>query len=214
MSGYGLKRASRAVAAEVVTRALQSDDSEAYFALRQRIIDLNEHRNFADSYERELQLKTPEERRAWCEETREHCIIGSFVNGELVGAMMITMQWPQLPQVCEWEATWVDPRYRGTGVAKASYEEVWNWTMAQGYKYAAVFIRDDNGRSRHIRQEQGFMRLATIHGERWADGSVANSELFIRDLHAQRQPGVDDPAVQAVRRVMLIGKPERQLSFA
>jgi RimJ/RimL family protein N-acetyltransferase len=163
-------------------RPLTADDSKAYRALRSRILELGEGRYFNTSYTRESQLLTKEQWREWCTETKEHCIIGLFIGKELVGVMMVTMLGPSEDLTAEWEATWLEPKYRGWGLARPAYEQVEQWTKEHGYKHAVVFIRDDNTRSRAIREKQGFSYVKTIHNEIWADGSRASEHVFVKKL--------------------------------
>ena len=83
----------------------------------------------------------------------------------------------------EWEAVWLDPRYRRLGIARRAYEKAQEWTEAHGYNRVVSFIRADNLRMRHIREGQGARLVATKHDEVWADGSVADVHTFLRDLH-------------------------------
>jgi L-amino acid N-acyltransferase YncA len=178
-------------------RPLTGDDSHAYRALRQRILDTGDGRYFSDSYEREAKLTTEQLWRDWCSEKREHCIMGTFANKALVGVMMITQQGNTQSPVVEWEATWLHPDFRMGGVAKMAYQRVHDWTRQQGYTFAAAFIREDNWRSQEIRTRQGFQRVYTIPNERWADGSVASTHAYVLDLRtppdhaAQRQATID-----------------------
>lgn len=67
-------------------------------------------------------LLTDQQWREWCTESRKHCITGTFVDAQLAGVMANTQQWPALPHVVEWEATWLAPEYRGFGIAQQAYE--------------------------------------------------------------------------------------------
>jgi GNAT superfamily N-acetyltransferase len=168
--------------ANLVIRPLTADDSRAYRAIRQKILDIGDGKYFSDSYTREKQLLTEQEWRDWCTETREHCIIGIFTGEELVGVMMITMQGAAGSRIAEWEATWLDPRYRKYGIAKLAYEKVHQWTLDNGYQYAVVFIRDENIRSRDIRLKQGFVYMYTKPDEVWADGSIGRAHCYVLAL--------------------------------
>jgi RimJ/RimL family protein N-acetyltransferase len=165
-------------------RPLTADDSPAYFALRQRILDVGDGHYFSDSYTRERQLTTEELRRDWCTAKREHCIMGTLTDKKLVGFTMITQQGPAHSPLVEVEATWLEPDLRGTGLAKVAFGAVRKWIEAQGYKYVVGFIRDDNGPSLRFRTKQGFTYAYTIHDEVWADGSVGNTHAHLLDLHA------------------------------
>ncbi len=184
MSGASTASDAQPAPLQFEIRPLTGDDSNAYRALRQRILDIGDGRYFSDSYEREGNLGTEQLWRDWCTEKREHCIIGTFVDKSLVGVMMATQQGGQASPVVEWEATWLDPLYRHGKIAKAAYEKVNQWTLDQGYTYAAVFIRADNQRSQDIRGKQGFVYAYTISDERWADGSVGDTRAFVLDLRA------------------------------
>ncbi|MDX2028382.1 MAG: GNAT family N-acetyltransferase [Alphaproteobacteria bacterium] len=171
--------------ARPVIRPLTADDSVAYRDLRTKILAIGDGKYFSDSYEREKQFTTEHQWRDWCTETREHCIIGIFDELNLIGVMMITMQGLPGSVVAEWEATWLDPRYRGCGIAKPAYEKVQQWSRDNGYEYAVVYIRDDNQRSREIREKQGFTYVRTKHEETWADGSKGDAHFFVLDLLAK-----------------------------
>jgi len=171
---------------ELSVRPLNPDDSVAYRRLRQQILALGDGCYFSDSYLREKQLSNEREWREWCTERRGHCIFGTFLGFRLVGVMMITRYsgFKDLEgDVTEWEATWLHPNYRNRGVARRSYLRVHQWTIAQGYHFAAVFIRADNLRSQEIRKRQGFNYVTTKRDEIWADGSVADVHTYILDLH-------------------------------
>jgi L-amino acid N-acyltransferase YncA len=172
--------------ARFVTRLLTGTeaDTAAYRALRNKIRNSAGVRNFADSYTREDALNE-QLWREWCAAKREHCIVGTFdkrQENRLISIMMITAQGASDSLVAEWEATWVEPDYRGTGVAGHTYKEVFRQTKEDGYQHAVVFIRDDNNHSRKIREGQGFTKIAT-HDVEWADGTVGPSDLFILDLY-------------------------------
>ena len=173
----------------VVARPLKADDSDAYFALRDTILEIGDGKYFSDSYTRERELISGQQRRSWCAEAPDHCIIGTFIDEELVGVMMITRQGPPGSPIVEWEATWLDPEFRGHGLAKPAYEAVAQWTKDHGYKYAVVYIRDENERSQEIRQKQNFIYLYTKEPETWADGSDGVAHCGILDLHSTDHRG-------------------------
>jgi RimJ/RimL family protein N-acetyltransferase len=166
-------------------RTLTANDSKAYRILRQHILDIGDGYFFADSFLREKLLHTEVLWREWCTERDNHCIFGIFAADELVGVMMITQFSPLGERTVEWEATWLDPRYRGCGMAKPAYQRVHKWSVDHGYDCAVVFIRADNTRSQDIRKKQGFRYFYTKHDEVWADGSVADTLAFTLDLRPQ-----------------------------
>jgi GNAT superfamily N-acetyltransferase len=184
MNDMSMASAAQSASVQVEIRPLTGDDSHAYRALRQKILDIGDGRYFSDSYEREQKLTTEQLWRDWCTEKREHCIIGTFANNTLAGIMMVTQQGDRSSAVVEWEATWLDPHYRNGGIAKAAYEKVYQWTIDQGYTFAAAFIRADNQRSQDIRKKQGFAYAYTLQDEKWADGSIGDTHAFILDLRA------------------------------
>ncbi|MGE0108984.1 MAG: GNAT family N-acetyltransferase [Bdellovibrionales bacterium] len=163
------------------TRPLTQIDSGIYRALRERILKTPDARFFSDSYEREAQL-TEEEWGSWCEETPRHCILGTFDGDDLIGIIMITRQGDEVSPVVEWEAAWLDPKYRKTGVGKSFYEHARQWTKDHGYKYVVGFIRATYTPALDICNDLGFVYLYTIPDEVWADGSVASTHAFILDL--------------------------------
>jgi GNAT superfamily N-acetyltransferase len=184
-------------------RPLSGQDADAYRGLRQKILDLGDGRFFSDSYERERQLVTPERWQAWCTEKREHCIIGTFADNALVGAMMITQQGPGGSPVVEWEGTWLDPAYRRHKIGKAAYEQVLQWSRDHEYDYAVVFIRADNQRSQDIRREQGFAYAYTIPEETWADGSIAATHAFAMGLRAETAAGRRQIAIDRLEDILV-----------
>lgn len=159
-------------------RPLQATDCLAYRVLRQRILNLGDGKYFSDSYQREQQLTSEYLWKDWCTEKHEHCIFGTFIDQTLIGVMMITQFGAIDSPIVEWEATWLDPSYREYGVARAAYEKVHQWTMAQNYKFVVVFIRTDNHRSQEIRKKQGFTYIGTKKNETWADGSIADMHAY------------------------------------
>lgn len=179
-----LLTARRDIMGELLVRPLTAADAQAYRELRKHILAIGDGRYFSDSYTREAAL-TEEGWRQWCSETKDHCIIGTFLpDNQLIGIMMITMLGHTGSPIVEWEATWLDPRYRKGGIAKQAYEKVYQWTKQQGYEFAVVFIRSDNERSKEIRLKQGFTYMHTKKNEVWADGSVADTDSYMLDLCA------------------------------
>ena len=185
-------------------RLLRGDgpDTAAYRALRNKIRHSEGARNFADSYTREDALNESLWRE-WCAAKREHCVVGTFDKrnaNKLASIMMITAQGPADSLVAEWEATWVEPEYRGSGVARRAYDEVHRVSKELGYQHAVVFVRDDNLHSRTIREAQGFTYVGTKKNEHWADGSVADTNLYILDLYPNC-PADENPHQRAIRRL-------------
>lgn len=119
----------------VVIRPLTAADSPAYRDLRQKILNTKDALYFSNSYTREQQL-TENQWLEWCTETPEHCILGTFANTELIGILMITRQGGSDSPIVEWEAAWLEPRYRGIGIGKLAYEKARQWSRDQGYARA------------------------------------------------------------------------------
>jgi GNAT superfamily N-acetyltransferase len=156
----------------------------AYRALRQKILSTEDAKYFSDSYEREARLTEGQWLR-WCTEEPGHCVLGTFVVGELVGIIMITQQGGQESPVVEWEAAWLDPRYRGTGVGWLAYQQAQSWSRKHNYQYVVGFIRAAYTPALDICQNLGFVHVYTISRERWADESVADTHAFLLDLRDQ-----------------------------
>jgi RimJ/RimL family protein N-acetyltransferase len=167
---------------QVYIRPLTGDDSIAYRTLRQRILDLGDGRCFSDSYVREKQLKTEYAWHQWCTETQDHCIFGTFDADELIGVMMVTRYEGFGDRTVEWEAVWLDPRYRRLGIAKQAYQRAQEWSERNGYHRVVGFIRADNARAREIFERLGGRYICTKHDEVWADGSIASFHTFLLDL--------------------------------
>jgi RimJ/RimL family protein N-acetyltransferase len=171
----------------VVIRPLTAADSEAYRRLRQRILDIGEGRFFSSSYTREQQFTSEDQWHERCAETPVRCTIGIFVEGDLVGIMGILPYGDPRHLTAEWEATWIDPKYRKSGIARPAYEKVREWSHEHGYRYAIIDIRADNTRSREIREKQGAMYLYTQRDVTWADGSTADAHFFMLNLAPEAQ---------------------------
>jgi len=171
----------------VVIRPLTAADSGAYRRIRQRVLDIGEGRFFSSSYTREQQFTSEDQWRERCAETPVRCTIGIFVEDELVGIMGILPYGDPGHLITEWEATWVDPKYRKSGVVRPAYEKVREWSYDHGYRYAILDIRADNMRSREIREKQGAMYLYTQRDVTWADGSMADAHFFMLNLSPEAQ---------------------------
>lgn len=165
-------------------RPLTPNDGRSYRALRQKIMDSGEGKYFGYSFIRERQF-TDSELLDWLTETPKHCIFGTFVHGDLVGIMGIVACKIDL-HVVEWDDTWIDPKYRGFGIAKRAYEEVHKWTKAHGYDFAVVIIRENNHRCIEIREHQGFSYVGIKPNDLWADGSRAASKSFFLNLNEEK----------------------------
>jgi GNAT superfamily N-acetyltransferase len=169
------------LAARLTTRPLTSADAPTYRALRRHVLAIGDGRFFADSYTREAALDKTQWRE-WCAEKQGHCIIGTFDRRALIGVVMITQYGPAADRTVEWEAAWLDPRYRRQGVTQRVYQQVEQWTKDHGYRFVRVFIRDDNTRWQDIRLRQGFACTHTTPDIRWADGTLAAAKAYARDL--------------------------------
>jgi RimJ/RimL family protein N-acetyltransferase len=163
-------------------RPLTADDTSAYRALRQKVLAVGDGRFFSDSYMREAQLNE-KQWQEWCTETTEHCIFGTFHKNCMIGVMMITQHGEPKNHMVEWEAIWLDPRYRRQGIAKLAYEQIRRWTLGQGYEHVALYIRADNLRSQQIHRKQGAHYLHTKYDEVWADGSIEDTRCFWLNLY-------------------------------
>jgi RimJ/RimL family protein N-acetyltransferase len=164
-------------------RILTAADAPAYRALRQRIRNSPDARFFADSFTREAAL-TESQWLEWCSETPEHCIVGTFDGGELVGIVMVTRYGDAEDSSVEWEAAWLAPCYRFHGIAAHAYQRVELWTAAHGYQHALVFIREDNFRWLAIREKHGFRHAGKLRNVQWADGTTADAYALELNLHA------------------------------
>jgi RimJ/RimL family protein N-acetyltransferase len=166
----------------VVIRPLTAEDSQAYRRLRQHILELGDGRVFSSSYTREQQLTSEQQWREWCTETPTRCTIGSFVDGALVGITCILVCGDPTNLTVEWYATWMDPEYRRSGIAKQAREAVRAWSHDHGYRYAITDIRADNTLFREVREKEGAMYLFTQRDVTWADGSTADTNFFMLNL--------------------------------
>jgi RimJ/RimL family protein N-acetyltransferase len=189
-------------------RLLTADDWRIYRDLRQRILDLGDGRFFSDSYMREKQLADETAWREWCTERPDHCICGIFDAATLIGVMMVTQYETLGDDVVEWEAIWLDPRYRRRGIARKAYEYIQQWTEAQGYRRVVSFIRTDNERARTIRVKQGARLISTKHDEVWADGSIGDVHTFILDLPRAKRRTRKRQALQRLEQIKLLNDGE------
>jgi GNAT superfamily N-acetyltransferase len=185
----------------LVIRPLTATDSIAYRALRQNILKTSEARYFSDSYDRERQL-TESEWLAWCTETPEHCILGTFAGTELVGVIMVTRQGGSISPVVEWEAVWIDPCYRGMGLGRSAYEHARQWSRSQGYQFVVTFIRADNMSGLGICRNQGFISAYSIEDELWADGSIADTRAYLLNLRVPPSAYSSKPNFDCVQEAL------------
>jgi RimJ/RimL family protein N-acetyltransferase len=163
---------------DISIRPLTAADVAAYRALRQRVLDLGDGKYFSDSYTREATLDEPGWRE-WCTEKPDHCIMGTFDRDRLIGVMMITQHGEPAANTVEWEAIWLEPDYRGKKIASLAYREVWHWSTRHDYDTVALFIRADNQHSIDIHRALGAVYQYTKDKpEIWADGSIANVEVY------------------------------------
>jgi len=165
-----------------VIRPLTADDTEAYRALRRRILEVGDGRYHSASYRRDKTFETEEKMRAWCTETHEHCVMGTFYDGELVGIMTAVAEGPKENLLASWDSVWLDARFRKLGIAKHAYQKLEEWTKKNGYRYVETFVRADNHRVLGIRKKRGSLHIYTKRKEVWADGSVEDAHFFITHL--------------------------------
>lgn len=196
----------------LVVRPLTADDSAAYRALRKKIAEVGDGRYFSGSYRRDKQFKTETQWREWCTKTADHCVVGTFIDGELVGLMTALAQEPKGNHVAEWDSVWLDPRFRRHGIAKLAYEQREEWTRTNGYKYAEVFIRDDNERSLEIRAKRGAVYTRTKRNEVWADGSIADAHFFMCPLSPADEIELHDRVMKNMEEALAALKDEDQTS--
>jgi RimJ/RimL family protein N-acetyltransferase len=174
----------------VVIRPLTAADGEAYRRLRQHILDSGDGKFFSSSYTREQQFTSEDHWRKWCTETPVRCTIGVFVDAELVGVSGIVPSGDPENLITEWQATWLDPKYRKSGVARQAYEKRHQWSYDHGYRYAVGDVHADNVRALEIWKRQGnALYLFTQRDVTWADGSTADTHFFMGSL----SPGAEGP---------------------
>lgn len=161
-------------------RSLTAEDSDAYFALRDKIFHSPDVQFYSDSFVREHAL-TRQGRKEWCTENPAHCILGLFSSDELVGVAMITRQGGPGSQLVELEACWIDPRFRG-GAGRELYESAIEWAKTRGYDYMAGFIRATFTPAKHLCEHLGFVYSYTIEDELWADKTTGNTDAFLMAL--------------------------------
>lgn len=174
----------------VVIRPLAATDGEAYRQLRQHILDSGDGKFFSSSYTREQQFTSQDHWREWCTETPVRCTIGVFVDGDLVGISGILPCGDPKYLTTEWQATWLAPKYRKSGVARQAYETRHSWSYDHGYRYAVGDVHAENLRALEIWKKQGnAVYLFTQRNVTWADGSKADTHFFIGSL----SPGAEEP---------------------
>lgn len=168
-----------------VIRPLNAHDVDEYRMLRKRILEIGDGRYFSDSFVREAALGK-QGWTNWCTETQSHCIFGRFVNGQLIAVMMVTQYGDIEDKTVEWEAIWVEPKFRNKGYGRSIYQEIEKWSLAHGYKRVVVFIRADNERSQEIHIRQGAVFTGIKRNEIWADGSVEDVLCFELSLPTRK----------------------------
>lgn len=87
--------------------------------------------------------------------------------------------------IVEWEAAWLDPRYRQAGIGSLAYEHARQWSQGQGYKFVAGFIRATYTPARKICHDLGFVHAYSVRDELWADGSIADVDAYLLDLRPE-----------------------------
>lgn len=172
----------------VVIRPLTAADGAAYRRLRQRVLDSGEGKFFSSSYTREQQFTSEDHWRDWCTETPVRCTIGVFVDGELVGISGILPSGDPQNLITEWQATWLDPKYRKSGVARQAYQKRHEWSYQHGYRYAVGDVHAENLRALEIWKKQAnALYLFTQRNVTWADGSTGDTHYFMGSLSPETE---------------------------
>jgi GNAT superfamily N-acetyltransferase len=166
----------------IVIRPLTAADTAAYRRLRQYVLDIGEGGFFSTSYPAERQLTTEQQWSEWLTETPVRCIIGFFIDGDLIGHMGAVSYGDPRYLTAELLGSWIAPKYRRTGLAKLGREKVREWCRERGYKYTITDIRSDNHGRMETRRKEGAVYVYTRPKVRWADGSTADAHMIMESL--------------------------------
>ncbi len=187
-------------------RPLHSGDYDAYVAVRQRIKELGDARYHSASYRRDKKLMEEGRLAEWLNPDNDHCVMGTFYNGQLIGIMTVVPHMPtDKPQknaenrMAEWDSVWIEPSFRKHGVAKMAYAKLKDWTINHGYVSVESFVRADNHRMLKICNDRGSVRTHVAQNEVWADGSVGDAIFFVTHLNSTPK------AVSNLQKKILVG---------
>ena len=158
-------------------RLLRVDESNAleYKEIRLAML-LDSPRAFAMTHAQEL-LKTDDE---WRARTHTASTWMALVDGERAGAATMYLA-PELPEgEALLVAMWVDPAFRGRGVADALIGRVVDEAGAQGIRRLQLDVVTDNAPAVRLYERLGFM--ATDHVVRREDDPCTAELRMVRDL--------------------------------
>jgi RimJ/RimL family protein N-acetyltransferase len=191
----------------VVMRPLTGADTAAYRRLRQHVLDIGEGKFYSTSYTVEQQLTSEQQWREWLTETPVRCTIGSFIEGDLIGIIGVASYGDPRNRIVEFNASWIPPKYRRSGLARLARDRARRWSLEHGYRYGVVDIRVDNTRMQELRRNEGAVYLYTRRNVTWADGSTADTNVFMEDLTAGAEsPRSLDQAIAFAEAVLVLLK--------
>lgn len=156
-------------------RPLTAGEWQAYKAIRLKALD-SDPKFFGESLE-EAKARPDEKWQAHLSEPAR-VVFGVFHNDALIGmtGIVVDQEDPTGATARLW-GSWLEPAWRGKGLARKMYETRINWAKAQpGIRRVTVSHRKSNAVSKRANQRFGFK--FTHAAERIWPGNQKETELF------------------------------------
>lgn len=167
-------------------RPLNEQDAEAFHAMRLYATE-NYPAGIVPTYEEESR-RTPEESRVVVRATDDRIVFGAFAGDKLTGITGL-MRDPR-KKLAHKGLIWgvfVDPAWRGSGIARQLMESVIAHARALGLLQLQLVVSVLNPRAQALYRSCGFVRYGVEPRGLCIDGAYADDELMVLFL--------DDPAV-------------------
>jgi len=191
----GLRRSLPISASEALTiRPLRSDEWEAFRSIRLMALR-TEPGMFFSSFEHDSALGA-DEWRGWLA-TQTQCVFGVFAGGTLVGITAVyTHRDDPDGQTALLGTSYVQPAYRGRGLARLLYETRLAWIRSRGtFRRVVVSHRRSNEPSRRAIERYGFA-LTGSEPRTWPDGAVDDELLYALDLTRDALVARESPTLE------------------
>lgn len=167
----------------ITIRALNEQDAEAFHAMRLYATQ-NYPAGIVPTYEEESK-RTPDESRGVVRATEDRVVFGAFAGDKLVGITGL-MRDPRRKLAHKgliW-GVFVDPAWRGAGIARRLMDAVIARARALGLLQVQLVVSVSNPRARALYRSCGFVRYGVEPRGLCIDGEYADDELMVRFLDA------------------------------
>jgi RimJ/RimL family protein N-acetyltransferase len=155
----------------IEVRPFRADEWQAYRAIRLKALD-TDPKFFSSSFEKERD--NPDD--FWQQRLAAGGVFGVFVKGQLIGMTGAYVDKAD-PSAAKFWGSWLEPAWRGKGLARKMYETRINWAKAQpGVKRILVSHRKSNAVSKRANQRWGF--VFTHAAEAVWPGGQKETEFF------------------------------------